>query len=79
MRGKTEFSTDQDFSVCVQSVGPNVKFKCIGFPAAKRPNLCVREPLFSRVTGSRNAKAMSLIPVCIDPAKKQAATEIALN
>ena len=66
-------------SVCVQSVGPNVKLKYIGFPAAKRPNLSVREPLFCHVTSNPNAKTMTLISARIGPAKKQAATDFCIE
>ena len=55
------------------SVGPDIDFKCIVFPTAKRPNLGIRKAFVSCVTSGANSKAMTLISACIETAKHQAA------
>ena len=57
----------------MHGVGPDINFKRIGFPTAKRPNLGVRKTFVSCVTSGANSKAMTLVSACIKTAKHQAA------
>ena len=52
-------------SICGQRVQLNVKFKSIGFPAAKRADLSIRETSVGCMTGSPNPKTMTLVPARI--------------
>ena len=59
----------------LHGVEPDINFKRIGFPKAKRPILGVRKTFVSRVTSGAKfkAKAMTFISACIETAKYQAA------
>jgi len=49
----------------MEGVGPDIKFKRIGFPSPKHPNLGVRRAFGGRLTSGANAKAVTVIPAGI--------------